>query len=472
MRLKNPPGVSGHTGGNDRESRIELALLRQALENMRGNRMVAPVLALAICAIFSQWVPAPWLVAWYGQMLLGLGAQNFMLARFPKAPPGGDARLRWTRLATAASLFSVISWASMGWYLWVPGNSLHHILIFLLLAAVIAGHATATGMCGAIARPALAVYLLVLVGTPLQGHSAPAIYMAFVAPLYVAFIGLIAKAARARARATIIAEEDRAALLAEAMTARQESERSCAAAQQASIAKSQFLANMSHELRTPLNAILGFSELLASPVFTNNPERVHEYAGLIHTSGRHLLTLINDILDLAKIEAGRWELEESELSLHDVAEDALQLMTWRAQDNTATLENRIGAHLPGVYADPRALKQILLNLLSNAIKFTPPGGTVTMFAEHLPDGALAFGVEDTGIGIAPDDVEGVFDSFGQGKHDITLADRGTGLGLAIVKGLAEAHGGTARLDSRLGHGTRVQVILPGTRVRHVRPAVA
>jgi len=200
-------------------------------------------------------------------------------------------------------------------------------------------------------------------------------------------------------------------------------------------------------------------------MFASDPERNYEYAGLIHSSGHHLLALINDILDLAKIEAGRWKLEEAELDLHRIAEEALALVAWRAKDNDAALENRIDPELARLYADERAIKQILLNLLSNAVKFTPAHGRVTAFADLDPRGNLVLGVSDTGVGISEADQTRVFDSFGQGKHDIAIADKGTGLGLAIVKGLAEAHGGRVALSSEIGKGTRVTVTMPAARVR-------
>jgi two-component system cell cycle sensor histidine kinase PleC len=305
---------------------------------------------------------------------------------------------------------------------------------------------------------------------PLQGVFLPttftrAVVMALLAPLYVAFMALIAGRNHARARAAIVLAQERDSLLAELVIAKLESDRGRERAEAASLAKSQFLANMSHELRTPLNAILGFSEMISSRLFEKDPARNAEYAGLIHSSGQHLLALINDILDLAKIEAGRWQLEEAELQLHRIAEDALQLVMWRTKETNAILENAVDPRLETVYADERAIKQILLNLLSNAVKFTPEHGKVTAFASRDADGGMLLGVSDTGVGIAPQDQARVFDSFGQGKHDIALPDKGTGLGLAIVKGLAEAHGGTVRLESQVGKGTKVTVHLPAARVQ-------
>jgi two-component system, cell cycle sensor histidine kinase PleC len=214
-----------------------------------------------------------------------------------------------------------------------------------------------------------------------------------------------------------------------------------------------------------LNAILGFSEIISSRLFEKDAARTVEYAGLIHSSGQHLLALINDILDLAKIEAGRWQLAEAELDLHRLAEDALQQVMWRAKSNKAILENAIDPGLATIYADERAIKQILLNLLSNATKFTPENGRITVFASRHSDGGMLLGVSDTGMGIAPEDQAKVFDSFGQGKHDVAVAEKGTGLGLAIVKGLVEAHNGSVQLESQVGKGTCVTLHLPAARVR-------
>jgi signal transduction histidine kinase len=236
-------------------------------------------------------------------------------------------------------------------------------------------------------------------------------------------------------------------------------------AESASKAKSQFLANMSHELRTPLNAILGFSELIASRTFASDLEKHVEYAGLVHKSGTHLLTLINDILDLAKIEAGALVLQEREIDVGPLIGEQVELLGAGASAGAVILRTDIAANLPIVIADERALKQIFINLLSNALKFTPRGGQVLAFARLEPGAALAFGVSDTGIGIAAEDQARVFEDFGQAQHDVMTSDRGTGLGLPIVKGLVEAHGGRITLESRVNKGTTVTVFLPTSRAR-------
>jgi signal transduction histidine kinase len=259
------------------------------------------------------------------------------------------------------------------------------------------------------------------------------------------------------------AREGTLAAFALADAARNAAERDREVALEASAAKSQFLANMSHELRTPLNAILGYSELLALDRFA---DKRTEYAGLIHKSGAHLLGLINDLLDLARIEAGQMEVDGESVNLAEIIEDCVSLLQPRADSGRVILGTTLAARLPRVQANARPLKQIVLNLLSNAVKFTPPQGQAVVFAHIDPDRALLFGVRDSGIGIAAEDQQRVFERFGQARHDATVADRGTGLGLPIVKGLVEALKGRIVLKSELGQGTCVTVSIPRERLEY------
>jgi signal transduction histidine kinase len=223
---------------------------------------------------------------------------------------------------------------------------------------------------------------------------------------------------------------------------------------------------MSHELRTPLNAILGFSEIINTKALgTAAVDQYAEYGGYIHGSGKHLLTLINGILELAKIESGNLALSETDVDLKILCEDVVQTSSGRALSSGVSLGIEIAPDFPIICADERALRQILSSLVSNAIKFTRAQGRVTCFARTEPGGDLAIGVSDTGIGIAPEFHTKVFESFGQGRHDAVVGEKGTGLGLQIVKGLAAAHGGHVSLKSAPGEGTRVTVILPRARAR-------
>jgi two-component system cell cycle sensor histidine kinase PleC len=236
------------------------------------------------------------------------------------------------------------------------------------------------------------------------------------------------------------------------------------AAEGANRSKSQFLANMSHELRTPLNAIIGFAELLhKQPFGTIEQPRYVEYAQDIHASGVHLLSLINDILDMAKIEAGRVELNEAQVSVADCIAAAMRLVRHRAAEANLTLTSEIGRDVPDIFADERALRQILLNLIGNAIKFTQPGGAVRITAHRRPEG-VELSVADNGIGIAAEHLAKVMAPFGQVANELTRDHAGTGLGLPLVKALAELHGGSFALSSELGTGTTAVVRIPAARI--------
>jgi len=230
-------------------------------------------------------------------------------------------------------------------------------------------------------------------------------------------------------------------------------------AEAANRSKSEFLANMSHELRTPLNAIIGFSEIMGSGLFGElGSPKYKEYASDIHASGTHLLELINDILDMSKIEAGRMTLETQELDVAEVADESLRLVSGRAELASVKIENLLPA-LPAVNADKRAVKQVLLNLLSNAVKFTPAGGSIYLKGA-TKDGFVTIAVEDTGIGIPASALPKIGRPFEQVESQHSKSHKGTGLGLALSRSLVELHGGTLTIESTEGVGTTVSFTLP------------
>ncbi len=242
-------------------------------------------------------------------------------------------------------------------------------------------------------------------------------------------------------------------------------------AEGANAAKSEFLANMSHELRTPLNAIIGFSEMMTTRMFgALGDPRYDEYARDIHASGQHLLALINDILDMAKIEAGKLTLRIERLDVAEVIEDSVRLVRTRVESGAIKLVLDLPPGLPEVLADERALKQILLNLLSNAVKFTPAGGRVTVGASAEGD-RVRLTVKDTGIGISHEDLARLGRPFEQVESQQAKTVQGTGLGLALVRALTALHEGEFRLESEPGRGTAASILLP-TRATITRNAAA
>jgi two-component system cell cycle sensor histidine kinase PleC len=254
-------------------------------------------------------------------------------------------------------------------------------------------------------------------------------------------------------------------LIAELEEERLLSEEARRRAEAGSLAKSRFLATMSHELRTPLNAIMGFSEVMKDEAFGPHSNPVYrEYSADIHDSGKHLLQVISEILDLSRIEAGRYELNEERAHLGDIVQDCHRLLKLRAQTKGLEIVEDINPDLPQMWIDPRAIRQICLNLLSNALKFTPKGGRITITVAPAPDGGQFLSVRDTGPGIPEDEIPKVMMAFGQGSLAHETAEGGTGLGLPIVKSLIELHGGTFQLNSELRKGTEVVVTIPRPRV--------
>ena len=230
-------------------------------------------------------------------------------------------------------------------------------------------------------------------------------------------------------------------------------------AELASKAKSEFIANMSHELRTPLNAIIGFSDMLHTQTVTS-PEKVQQYSGYIKQAAEHLLALINGILDVSKIQAGKLSVDREPIELAPTLTSCLLIVEAKAREKNIAVENSVPANLPRIMADQLRLKQILINLLGNAVKFTPERGRIRVELQVLQPGYAVISVTDTGVGMSPSEVETAMRPFGQIDTAFNKRHEGTGLGLPIAYALARLHGGDLRIDSQKGVGTRVSLILP------------
>ena len=230
-------------------------------------------------------------------------------------------------------------------------------------------------------------------------------------------------------------------------------------------AKSEFLANMSHELRTPLNAIIGFSEIIKNEVFGPvGHKEYNEYAADIHNSGRRLLKVINEILDVSKIEAGERQLNENLVNIEKVVQTCCSLIVPKLESSSIKLENMLGEDTPKIIGEELAIKQMVMNLLSNAVKFTPAGGQITISCDVRKNGSCRLNIKDTGVGMAADQVEKAISPFGQLDTKLSRANSGTGLGLTLVNSLIKLHGGSLDIKSKENKGTTASLVFPSKRV--------
>jgi signal transduction histidine kinase len=232
-------------------------------------------------------------------------------------------------------------------------------------------------------------------------------------------------------------------------------------------AKSAFLANMSHELRTPLNAIIGFSEMIIKETFGKlGHPKYSEYQNDIHMSAKHLLEIINEVLDMSKIEAGKVELDEQEIDLKGLIESVTRIMANRAFNSGLEIRELIDPDLPVLFADPRLVRQILINLITNAIKYSHKSGKIDISVRMDDNGNMLLIVQDYGVGIPKDRIKEAMEPFGQ-IHDPTRSNtqQGTGLGLPLTKAMAELHDGKFILESDVGQGAKVTILFPSYRVR-------
>jgi two-component system cell cycle sensor histidine kinase PleC len=459
----------------ERASQLVFGRLELAVRNMKASPWVRPLIAIALALSYSREIETLRLAIWLALEIAASTLCAFAARRFLRRTATGSA-VQWQRLYCLCYAPFALAWTSQAYFLWQPADLVNHCMIVLTLGCSISLAIPLLGACLPLALTAFAIMGSGFVGAAfLSGIPGHQIFTAVVM-VYLGLLFSMLHQVHATATNTLLLRYEKGDLLAEQRRlnceladARQMAEQKCLEAEKANQSKSMFLANMSHELRTPLNAILGFSEIIKGRILGDDIPRNVQYAGLIHQSGTHLLALINDILDLAKIEAGSFMLVEQEVALDTVITQTVALLQHRAQEGGCTLIAAAAPRLPKVRADERALKQVLLNLLSNALKFTPPCGTVTAFAHPAADGRIAFGVCDTGVGIAPEDQARVFEKFGQGRHAHVPRETGTGLGLSIVRGLIDAHGGQIELNSVEHQGTRVTIMLPSYRTLLAQP---
>ncbi|HWA31456.1 MAG TPA: HAMP domain-containing sensor histidine kinase [Rhizomicrobium sp.] len=441
------------------------AQLRMHRNGSRTSMLVMPIAGLLVALAFRPWVSFETRAAWWLVLSATCLAVHIVNGRLDRMT-GHDAETvgRKSRIATVSSVFFMTVWCSMSIAFWPAGEPIGQMLLVLILACSMAGTIVATASHPPIAVAGLVIHAIFLIAPPALNGSKLDVTLALLSTIFtVLLIGNLVALVSGVNRLLRL-EQGRAELLHDLRNAKHESDRERGRAAMAGRAKSQFLSHMNHELRTPMNAILGFSEIIEAKAFGDDVDKYAEYAAIIHDSGEHLLSLIDGMIDLAKIDSGKVALREADIDLAQIIGEVVETLEPKAQEARIALTRRVERGLPMVFADERALRQIIFNLLSNALKFTQAEGRVSVFAQMELDGRLAFGVEDTGIGIPREDHDRVFERFGHGRHDIKEQHRGTGLGLAVVKGFAEAHDGRVKLESEVGVGTRLTVYLPHVRV--------
>ena len=451
--------------GSDVRPEFQYELMAMFVRNELSAKATIKMLAVIFSLASMFWAPMVEAIIWLLMIIFSKVVLLEYCRRFDATPRAEVDLPYWQRRLLIAELGNGIVWAGFALVGFGTTDTSSHVFVFASLIVVLAIRMTFASTVlpilyiGTIPMLVAVVARLLLLNHPFYWAMAS---MAVGVHVYFIFL---AKGLNATALAMLEFRAEKDALIGELEQEKATSDEARRRAEGANVAKSRFLATMSHELRTPLNAILGFSEVMKGEILGPMQNRsYHEYAGNIHDSGRHLLHLINEILDLSRIEAGRYELHEEPVRLTDIAEDCERLLKLRAESKGLQLDLDFEDRLAQIWVDERAMRQVCLNLLSNALKFTPKGGRIIVKVSSVAGGGQMLAVKDNGPGIPKDEIPKVMQAFGQGSLAHQTAEGGTGLGLPIVKNLVELHGGTFELRSELRKGTEAIVLLPATRV--------
>ncbi len=452
----------------------DFELERQHLfaDTRMNSAFAVPMLALIVAAISSLWIHPVLVGCWFVFTICMHFLAVATCQAFEKTPSGKRRQSPWPRRFAMSDLLYGCSWALF--FLLPKQNPTGDGFLVFQFATMLIVVAMNTMQAATLPRALLSSTLpvsLTVTATFLKQPEPIHYTLAAMAVGAQGFFFILGNQLIKNANTMLEYRAEKDHLIAELETANALSDESRRRAEEANLAKSRFLATMSHELRTPLNAILGFSEVMKDEVLgPMNNANYKSYAADIHTSGAHLLHLINEILDLSRIEAGRHELQEEAVYLQDVVEECCNMMQIRAKAKEIAILESHEDNLPRVWGDERALRQVILNLLSNAVKFTPVTGSVRISLGRSKDGGQFVSVRDNGPGIPEEEIPIVLQAFGQGSVAIQSAEPGTGLGLSIVQALVSMHGGHFDLRSRLREGTEAIFTLPKARIMESMPA--
>ncbi len=450
-----------------RAPRIPQARLQIVVDSLMATMIFNPLLTAICIPAFalasSPFGPVPlWNLALAeGLQLLSAAAALFIYRRHRHVDAANVAKVQ--RLLIASQILFSGVWGAIAFLCWLPGNPVNQVFIVMIMAVVSYSVVFARSVhfdllvAALLVQGGLTLLRLVTAGGELAQVMAPIILV------YAVYLGIMGRAANRQITTMITARFVNEDLAIALRAARDDALHKRYEAETANASKTAFLANMSHELRTPLNAILGFSEIIAHQSMGNDQiERYSNYASDIHSSGVHLLSLINDLLDVAKIESGRMEIEPQWIDPCAVMDDVSRLVGTRATQKHQLLKTEFAPDTPLVLADERAFRQMLLNLLSNAVKFTPEGGHIDVACSGIAGGGLDVAVTDTGPGIPEDKLMRVLEPFSQIDNRFDREAGGTGLGLALVDGLVRLHGGRISLKNNPGAGLTATLYFPST----------
>jgi len=418
------------------------------------------------------------LLAWFAALITVCAANEILFARFrsQKLAPSQSGtvesfivRTRIQARTIAAMTVSLIAvWSAVVFAMWLPGSAVNHLILLFVLACTLGAVSSMLAAHTATATLSIALVVTAMVLIPAMDESGRLFEIIALPIVFGALMTVQAIAINRRVRRRLRLEDQNLRMLERLRRAKSASDEAREHAVNASRAKSEFLANMSHELRTPLNAILGFSDIIRTKAFGNSADKYSDYGACIHESGQNLLKLINDILELAKIDSGRKELRAEPVDVTGLVANAAR-DAGMAKEGVSVSAITSGP-LPLLKGDPYAIRQILENLLSNAVKYTPAPGWVTAGASLNAQNGIEITITDTGIGIAPEIQAHLFAGFGRGQPDMRIGHRGTGLGLSIVRGLVDMHGARITVKSALGEGTSVTVIFSPSATLSAAPA--
>ncbi len=448
-------------------------LLKLHARAMTSGAIAVPLLVLGVAALGLFAGMGKAIGVWALFALICYSIVAFMARRVERTEAAELNTVQTRREFLVGHFLCGVSWAYFAWL----GCSVCEVDQFQVVKAVVLLFAmAATAVLASSLRGALLATFTIPVA--IYAYAGASLWkpveVTMVALLIISlpFFAYVARHLHRSSLMLLSFRSEKDGLIAELETAKAMSDEARRRAEDANLAKSRFLASMSHELRTPLNAILGFSEVMANAVLGPiNNTTYRDYAHDVHESGQHLLDLINEILDLSRIEAGRYQLNEEPVMLLSIVEDCCHMMELKARNKDIRVIQDFESVLPRLFADERAVRQITLNLLSNAIKFTPTGGEVRVRVGWTAGGGQYISVKDNGPGIPEDEIPVVLSAFGQGSIAIKSAEQGTGLGLPIVQGLLAMHGGEFQLHSKLREGTEAIAIFPLSRVMEELPAL-